>query len=77
MPEVGVPVEMDQPVATRVRAAVKDPRHQDAAVAAEHQRGQAAGSQQIDALGQTPGMLDDGDLVAERTGGRIVGVPAR
>src|SRR5262249_11412903 len=35
------------------------------------------GSQELDALGQTPRMLNNGDVVAEPTGGRIVGVPAR
>jgi hypothetical protein len=39
--------------------------------------GQAAGAQQSDARGQPPRMLDDGGLVAQRTGDRIVSVPAR
>jgi hypothetical protein len=35
MPEVGVPVEMDQPVATRCAPQRKTRRHQDAAISAE------------------------------------------
>jgi len=64
MPEVQVPVEEDEAIATHAPEAEQRPK-QDAAIAAQHERGLAPGDDGLHAIGEAAGVGGARRLVAD------------
>lgn len=77
--EVGVTVEVHQAEpSSPCLACVRRARRRSADCSpAKDERNVAGGAQQLDPPGQAPGILDDGILIAQPAGDRVVAVPAR